>query len=67
MIKSHNEDRKQSKSRFFLLICFNMEGSGSVPLTADPYPRGPKTYGSYGSGSGPIESDTICFDMQMTM
>jgi hypothetical protein len=29
-----------------------IEGSGSIPLTMDPDPGGPKTCGSGGSGSG---------------
>jgi hypothetical protein len=29
-------------------------GSGSAPLTLDPDPGGPKTYGSYGSGLGTL-------------
>ena len=35
---------KQEKTRFFLLFCFMMDESGS-------HPRGPKSYGSHGSGS----------------
>ncbi len=31
-----------------------MEGSGSVQIIIDPDPRDPKTYGSYGSGSGTL-------------
>jgi hypothetical protein len=28
-----------------------MKGSGSLPIFTDPDPAGPKTYGSYGSGT----------------
>jgi hypothetical protein len=31
--------------------CLLMEGSGALKITTAPDPTGPKTYGSYGSGS----------------
>jgi hypothetical protein len=36
-----------------------IEGSGSVALTMDPDPGGPKTYGYYGSGSATLVTHVL--------
>jgi hypothetical protein len=54
--KGKKEVTKQEESRFFLLFCLVIEGSGarsgSMPLNPDPDPGNPKTYGSDGPGFG---------------
>ena len=43
---------QNSWNQAFLNLCLFLEGSGSVQITTDPDPGCPKTYRSYGSGSG---------------
>jgi hypothetical protein len=52
-IKSQKEVTKAELIKVFLkYFCLVIVGSGSIPLTMDPDPGGPKTYGSDGSGFG---------------